>query len=90
MSLPLIRTRYIPLFVASRHIAMCGTAIKLEFCYRTIFMQLFIKSFVEANLMVKFIFFILFYFYLYIYPPDSQESDGGAIHKKKQHKKVQI
>ena len=22
-----------------------------------------------------------FYFYLYIYPPDSQESDGGAIHR---------
>ena len=21
-----------------------------------------------------------FFFYLYIYPPDSQESDGGAIH----------
>ena len=28
--------------------------------------------------MSKFLFFI-FYFYLYIYPPDSQESDGGAI-----------
>ena len=25
-----------------------------------------------------FSFFIFFYFYLYIYPPDSQESDGGA------------
>ena len=24
-------------------------------------------------------FFILFFFYLYIYPPDSQESDGGAV-----------
>ena len=24
--------------------------------------------------------FIIF-FYLYIYPPDSQESDGGAIHR---------
>ena len=23
----------------------------------------------------------LFYFYLYTYPPDSRESDGGAIHK---------
>ena len=23
----------------------------------------------------------IFYFYLYIYPPDSQESDGGAIHR---------
>ena len=22
-----------------------------------------------------------FYFYLYIYPPDSQESNGGAIHR---------
>ena len=22
-----------------------------------------------------------FFFYLYIYPPDSQESDGGAIHR---------
>ena len=22
-----------------------------------------------------------FYFYLYIYPPDSQESDGGAIYR---------
>ena len=21
------------------------------------------------------------FFYLYIYPPDSQESDGGAIHR---------
>ena len=27
-------------------------------------------------------FYFLFYlFYLYIYPPDSQESDGGAIHR---------
>ena len=25
--------------------------------------------------------FIFFYFYFYIYPPDSQESDGGAIHR---------
>ena len=25
--------------------------------------------------------FFIFYFYLYIYPPDSQESDGGAIHR---------
>ena len=24
---------------------------------------------------------IFSYFYLYIYPPDSQESDGGAIHR---------
>ena len=22
-----------------------------------------------------------FFFYLYIYPPDSQESDGGAMHR---------
>ena len=28
-----------------------------------------------------FFLFYLFYFYLYIYPPDSQESDGGAIHR---------
>ena len=27
------------------------------------------------------IFFFYFYFSLYIYPPDSQESDGGAIHR---------
>ena len=26
-------------------------------------------------------FFLFFYFNLYIYPPDSQESDGGAIHR---------
>ena len=26
-------------------------------------------------------FFFFFFFYLYIYPPDSQESDGGAIHR---------
>ena len=25
--------------------------------------------------------FFFFYFNLYIYPPDSQESDGGAIHR---------
>ena len=24
---------------------------------------------------------IFIFFYLYIYPPDSQESDGGAIHR---------
>ena len=24
---------------------------------------------------------LFFLFYLYIYPPDSQESDGGAIHQ---------
>ena len=28
-----------------------------------------------------FFFFFFFYFNLYIYPPDSQESDGGAIHR---------
>ena len=28
-----------------------------------------------------FLFFIFLNFYLYIYPPDSQESDGGAIHR---------
>ena len=27
------------------------------------------------------IIFFFFFFYLYIYPPDSQESDGGAIHR---------
>ena len=27
------------------------------------------------------IFFFFFFFYLYIYPPDSQESNGGAIHR---------
>ena len=26
-------------------------------------------------------FLFFFCFYLYIYPPDSQESDGGAIHR---------
>ena len=26
-------------------------------------------------------FFLFFYFYLYIYPPDSQESDRGAIRR---------
>ena len=26
-------------------------------------------------------YFFFFFFYLYIYPPDSQESDGGAIHR---------
>ena len=25
--------------------------------------------------------FFIFYFFLYIYPPDSEESDGGAIHR---------
>ena len=29
----------------------------------------------------KFYFFYFFFFNLYIYPPDSQESDGGAIHR---------
>ena len=29
----------------------------------------------------KFYYFFLFYLYLYIYPPDSQESDRGAIHR---------
>ena len=32
------------------------------------------------SLLNKF-FFLFFYFNLYIYPPDSQESDGGAIHR---------
>ena len=27
------------------------------------------------------IYFFLFYLYHYIYPPDAQESDGGAIHR---------
>ena len=26
-----------------------------------------------------------FFFYLYIYPPDLQESDGGAIHRVSNH-----
>ena len=25
--------------------------------------------------------YFIFIFYLFIYPPDSQESDGGAIHR---------
>ena len=25
--------------------------------------------------------YFFYYFYLYIYPPDSQKSDGGAIHR---------
>ena len=33
----------------------------------------------KLNEEIFFLFFI--YFYLYIYPPDSQESDGGAIHR---------
>ena len=37
---------------------------------------------VKSNVLFLIIFFILFiYFNLYIYPPDSQESDGGAIHR---------
>ena len=35
------------------------------------------KENLEENLFKKI-------FYLYIYPPDSQESDGGAIHRGKQ------
>ena len=35
---------------------------------------------VEYQLLKAQILFI-FYFYLYIYPPDSQEGDGGAIHR---------
>ena len=39
-----------------------------------------IDTFAIQNLF--FLFFIFFYyFYLYIYPPDSQESNGGAIHR---------
>ena len=38
---------------------------------------MFIK--ISENTCVTFILF--FYFNLYIYPPDSQESDGGAIHR---------
>ena len=30
---------------------------------------------------LEFFYFLFFYFNLYIYPPDSQESDGGAIHR---------
>ena len=33
------------------------------------------------NNLGNFFFFFFFFFYLYIYPPDSQESDGGAIHR---------
>ena len=38
----------------------------------------------EASNNVKLIYFI-YLFYLYIYPPDSQESDGGAIHSVGNH-----
>ena len=27
------------------------------------------------------VFLFIYYFYLYIYPSDSQESDGGALHR---------
>ena len=30
---------------------------------------------------VIFVAVIYFYFYLYIYPPDSQKSNGGAVHR---------
>ena len=33
----------------------------------------------EFSMVFSFIF--IFYFYLYLYPPDSQESDEGAIHR---------
>ena len=35
----------------------------------------------EHNLLQNDLFFYFIYFNLYIYPPDSQESDGGAIHR---------
>ena len=34
-----------------------------------------------SNSSIDDLFYLFFYFYLYIYPPDSQESDGGAIHR---------
>ena len=35
-----------------------------------------------TGFLLQALFFIFIYlFYLYIYPPDSQESDGGAIHR---------
>ena len=35
----------------------------------------------SAVLATRCFYFFIFYFYLHIYPPDSQESDGGAIHR---------
>ena len=39
-----------------------------------------LPTFISGFLLSK-LFFFFFFFYLYIYPPDSQESDGGAIHR---------
>ena len=36
---------------------------------------------VNLNSRISFIIYLFYLFYLYIYPPDSQESDGGAIHR---------
>ena len=42
---------------------------------------------VKTGLYLYFLFFF-FYFNLYIYPPDSQESDGGAIHRASNMKRL--
>ena len=48
--------------------------------YTDTLQQNILSSFVIADIDdVEFLFIYLFY--LYIYPPDSQESDGGAIHR---------
>ena len=39
------------------------------------------ETFSEVSKLLEIVLVTLFFFYLYIYPPDSQESDGGAIHK---------
>ena len=47
----------------------------LSICFRIFVLEIEKHMIILSNL------FFFFYFNLYIYPPDSQESDGGAIHR---------
>ena len=75
LSVKVSRTKYVLFKIAQSKLTTKKQALVLR--------QNKIELIECLNFLVFIYFFFIFYFYfnLYIYPPDSQESDGGAIHR---------
>ena len=59
----------------------CTSSRRVCYSYKNQAFYKTLKNLANDNTIKIRKFFLFFYFYLYIYPHDSQESDGGAIHR---------